>query len=123
MSDARRPGDLSDALGKGLVLFYTFPLIAALIGGIGMAIGLVWAIPVYLYLGVGPEQFMSKHTGLFCLFWGVGIVTLMKGVFGRIIPPGWGQSIGIALLFFLGSALLVLLIVAGLAVWASLVNR
>lgn len=118
MTPDRRPSDLFDALSNGLVIYYTFPLLAALIGGLGMVVGLILAIPACLVLWVSPEQFMTQHTWVFIVHWGFGIMIVLRVLFGsrdRWLPSGWVKSIGLALMFAFGSLLFVLLIATGLA--------
>lgn len=123
MNNDHRPGDFVDALGKGLVIYYTFPLLAALIGGLGMLVGLILAIPCYLILWISPEQFLVQHTNVFFVFWGLGMAMVMKRMFfreTRVVSQEIWSSFCWGILFIFGSLLLVLLIAGSLAFLAHM---
>ena len=81
MTDDRRPGDFVDALGRGLVIYYTFPLLIMLLSVLGMIAGLILATPCFLIFWKTPEQFLVEHTGLSLVFWGLGTVLVLKRLF------------------------------------------
>ena len=81
MTDDRRPGDFVDALGRGLVIYYTFPLLLMLLSVLGMITGVILATPCFLIFWKTPEQFLVEHTGLSLVFWGLGTVVVLKRLF------------------------------------------
>ena len=123
MTEDRRPGDFVESLGKGLVVYYTFPLIVGLISILGMLVGFVLGIPFYLIYWVGPEQFMVDHLGLSLILWGIGMGIAIKMLFFKgvkmISPEIWSSVVG-GFLFLIAGFIVVFVIAGGLAFLAYL---
>lgn len=123
MTVDRRPGDLMESIGNGLVIYYTFPLIVGLISILGMLVGVVLGIPFYLIYWVGPEQFMVEHFGLSLILWGIGMGIAIKVMFFQGVrmfsPEIWSNVLG-GLLFLVAGFIVVFVIAGGLAFLAYL---
>lgn len=123
MNEDRRPGDFVESLGKGLVVYYTFPLIVGLVSILGMLGGFVLGIPFYLIYWVGPEQFMVDHLELSLILWAIGMGVAIKMIFFKgvrmISPEIWSNLLG-GLLFLVAGFIVVFVIAGGLALLAYL---
>jgi len=124
MTHDRRPGDFVDALGKGLVVYYAFPLLAGLMGALGMIVGLILAIPCYLIFWISPEEFLAKHTGIFIVFWGIGIAIVTKGLLFPntkvTVTPETKRVVGEASLILLGAFFSMVLVIGVIILKASM---
>lgn len=123
MTEDRRPGDFVESLGKGLIVYYTFPLLVGLISILGMLVGFVLGIPFYLIYWVGPEQFMVDHFGLSLILWGTGTGIIIKAMFFkdvRMISPEIWRNLTSGLLFLIAGFIVVFVLAGGLAFLAYL---
>lgn len=100
------------SLGQQLTLYIGLPVLIAFWSGIGFALAYAVNLPIALYCGAKPEQFMNDHFDLFLVLWAIGTVLAFVSSITRDFRPEWAKRVDRFLTNVLGILLLAMLVAA-----------